>query len=92
MYKYQKKGSHETTLMPDGMGCLIPIICFSPSVFCWWHISDITNEIDRSSEPWDDETCWWIVDTMCNKCGAFYGMDQRYPISICTDCGNIQEE
>ena len=92
MYKYQRKGSYEINEEPDGMSCLTPVICFAPSIFCWWHINDTSNEIDKSSEPWADDTCWWVVDSMCNKCDNLYGMDQRYPISICTKCGHIQEE
>ena len=61
-------------------------------IFCRWHINDDTGEIDRSSEPWDNETCWWVVDSQCDLCHNPYGMDSRYPISICTECGHIQEE
>ena len=92
MYRYMYKNSDQILEILDSQLC---DHCFTdaPShTFCWWHISDITDEIDKSSEPWDEETCWWVVDTMCNKCHAFYGMNQRYPISICTDCGHIQEE
>ena len=90
MYKFIEKSNSKTRKFEDSQYKSMAVIL--DKSFCWWHISDITNEIDRSSEPWDDETCWWVVDTMCNKCGALYGMDQRYPISICTDCGHIQEE
>ena len=55
-------------------------------------VDNDTKEIDRSSEPWDEETCWWVVDSQCDLCHNPYGMDSRYPISICTECGHIQEE
>jgi len=92
MYKYQSKGLYQIMEMPDYIDPYSSILRYSRAIFCWWHIDDKTNEIDDSSKPYDEETCWWVVDTMCNKCHAFYGMDQRYPISICTDCGHIQEE
>ena len=90
MYKFIGKSNNRIRKFEDFQ--YKPMAVILDKSFCWWHINDQTNEIDRSSEPWDDETCWWVVDSMYNKCNALYGMDSRYPISICPECKNIQEE
>ena len=90
MYEFKQKSNSKIRNFQDPQYKTMATIL--DKSFCWWHIDDKTNEIDKSSEPWDDDTWFYVLDTYCEKCSLPYGIDERYPISICTECGNIQKE
>jgi hypothetical protein len=91
MYKYKHKNTFEIIEIADLIVGSPEKYFDSPYVKYWWHINDITKEIDNYSNIDNPADEAYALNTYCAKCDKSYKSDEICPISKCPFCGHIQE-
>lgn len=49
------------------------------------------DEAKKMDEKLGEEITFFILDTVCEECGQWYGTIEYHPTSTCPKCGHIQE-